>query len=350
MQNRTDQGFSLIDNTGSRITIPVHPSDDFAYFLIDDGDAIEAYYREHGYVVIRRLISPELLDAVNVAFNREVLPSRRFIYRQATANPERHVLSPHGFMLNAILNLQSLDPRFFGLFRNATEKILTATAMQHALTIVLGEQSKLVQSMYFHGNPVTWPHQDTYYQDSEHIGTMTAAWVAAEDIAPGAGRFFVYPGSHKIDICKHGGDFDIAYHHDRYKELVLTLIKKHNLTCRAPALAKGDVLFWNAKTIHGSLPTSHPECSRRSLTAHYIPESHQLLQFQSRIKPLSYDIVNGIQISRPKNQAIRRNRSILFVETRFPKLFQAAKKLAIKFVTSSWVAPPLSVVMSPTVL
>ena len=334
MHKRDNNRYSLIDNTSRQIAIPVHPLDDFAYFCLSDGGAIEAYYREHGYVVVRGLRSPDLLEAVNTAFDREVLPSQRFIYRQATANPERHVLTPQGFMLNSILNLQSIDPRFFGSFRSTSEQVLTASTMQQALTMILDEPGKLVQSMYFHGNPATWPHQDTYYLDSENIGAMTAAWIAAEDISPGAGRFFVYPGSHKIDIRKNGGDFDIAYHHDLYKELVQTIIKKQLLECRAPALAKGDVLFWNAKTIHGSLPTSQPEYSRRSLTAHYIPQSHQFLQFQTRVKRLSYCLVNGMQVSRPKDQALGRNRGILFVETRLPRPFQIAKKFAIKLLTS----------------
>jgi phytanoyl-CoA hydroxylase len=47
--------------------------------------------------------------------------------------------------------------------------------------------------MYFEGNPVTWPHQDTYYLNAEEIGRMTAVWVATEDIGPGAGQFFVCP-------------------------------------------------------------------------------------------------------------------------------------------------------------
>lgn len=334
MQNRSAKEFSRIDNTGSLITIPAEPADDFAYFCLADGGVIKTYYEEHGYVVIRGLMPPDLIDAANIAFDQEVLPSRRFIYRQATAHPEQHVFTPPGFMLNAILNLQSLDPRYFGSFRSASEEILTAASMQRALTLILGEPGKLVQSLYFHGNPTTWPHQDTYYQDSEHVGGMTAAWVASEDIAPGAGRFFVYPGSYKMDMPKNGGNFDIAYHHERYKQLVVNSIKKQGLECRAPALAKGDVLFWNAKTIHGSLPTSQPERSRRSLTAHYIAQSHQLLQFPSRVKPLSYSIVNGMKISRPKDQAIRCNRGIVFLETKFPRIFQASKKLAIKIVTS----------------
>lgn len=237
-------------------------------------------------------------------------------------------------MLNSILNLQSLDPRVFGNFRSEAERIFTNDFIKSALFLIFGEPGKLMQSMYFQGNPATWPHQDSYYLDSEHIGAMTAAWIAAEDIAPGAGRFFVYPESHKIDMKKNGGDFDIAFNHDRYKQLVKDIIKKKNLECRAPALAKGDVLFWNAKTIHGSLPTSQPEMSRRSFTAHYIPESHRFLQFQSRIKSLNISIVNGMQIHRAKDQIKTVNQAILFIESRFPRVFGITKKTAIKILTS----------------
>ena len=74
--------------------------------------------------------------------------------------------------------------------------------------------------MYFQGNPSTWPHQDTYYLDAETIGGMMAVWIAAEDIQPGGRRFFICPGSHRIDMKNNGGDFDMAYNQDRYKRLV----------------------------------------------------------------------------------------------------------------------------------
>ena len=80
------------------------------------------------------------------------------------------------------------------------------------------------------GNPVTWPRQDTYY-----LARKSAAWVATEDIASGAGRFFVYPKSHLIDMARNGGNFDIAFHHDRYRELVKWVIREQGLICRLPA-------------------------------------------------------------------------------------------------------------------
>ena len=46
---------------------------------------------------------------------------------------------------------------------------------------------------------------------------------------------------------KNGGNFDIAFNHEQYKQLVLDVIDKFDLKCRAPALRKGDVLFWSGK-------------------------------------------------------------------------------------------------------
>ena len=162
---------------------------------------------------------------------------------------------------------------------------------------------------------------------------MAAAWIAVEDIAPGAGRFFVYPRSHLIDMAKNGGDFDIAFHHQRYKELVKHVIAEQGLVCRAPALRKGDVLFWAAKTIHGSLQTTQPSRSRRSFTAHFIPDQSRLLQYQTRVRPLKTELVNGVRVHHPKDLSRAVNRAVLRVETRFPRAFQIAKKAAIKLVT-----------------
>jgi phytanoyl-CoA hydroxylase len=306
---------------------------DGCYLFPHELGKIRKYYRENGYVVVRNVLRQEICRKSWSRFLSEVKPYNGFIYRQATANPERHIFTEQRFMLNTILNVQSLDPRYFAGFRQSAIDLLTHPNLQQIISVLLGEPGKLVQSMFFEGNPATWAHQDTYYLDAEEIGRMTAAWIAVEDIAPGAGRFFVYPKSHLIDMAKNGGDFDVAFHHDRYKALVQQVIRAHGLECRAPALCQGDVLFWAAKTIHGSLPTTDPAHSRSSFTAHFIPDTSRFLQYQSRIKPLKVRMINGVAIHHPKDLEKRSNRAVFFVETRFPRLFQAAKKLAIKVVT-----------------
>lgn len=315
------------------ISVPASRSEDFAYFRIEQAAEIRSYYDEYGYVVIRDLIPRDVCQAARRAFAQEVKPYKGFIYRQATANPERHVFTEHGYMLNSILNIQSIDGRHFPQFRRAGLDVITHAGLQTAVRHLFGEPGKVVQSMYFEGNPATWPHQDTYYLDAEDIGRMTAAWIAVEDIAPGAGRFFVYPKSHLLTLPKNGGEQSIAFNHQRYKQHVLEIIASNGLECRAPALGEGDVLLWAAKTIHGSLETTQPQYSRSSFTSHFIPESSRFLQWQSRIKDLNLEPINGINVHKPKDLGSASNRAVLWIETTFPRAFQTAKKVAVKMLT-----------------
>ena len=316
--------------TGELFAPPTAP--DIAYPSPGD-PAYAAYFQREGYVVARGLLPAELCDAARAAFLSEVKPYGGHIYRQATANPERHVMSPSGFMLNSILNIQSLSAQLFPSFRALGLVLLTHPNMQRAVTPLLGDDATVVQTMYFEGNPATWAHQDAYYLDATEPGRMVAAWVAVEDIAPGAGRFFVYPRSHLIDMAKNGGDFDIAFHHDRYKQLVLDVIRSHGLELRAPFLRKGDVLFWAAKTIHGSLATTTPERSRSSFTAHYIPRATRLLQYQKRARTMNLKPFADFQVHTPKDLNQPLPRAVFEVETRFPRAFQALKKVAVKALT-----------------
>ena len=315
---------------GTRIEIPEHAAENGPTFTLESLPEARAYLEEHGYVVLRGVVEPKRCDAVRAAFERTVKSYPGFIYRQTTANPERNRFNEFGFVMNPILNLQSLPSAHFEPLKRRALEVFASEPMKAIGRALFAEDPKCVQSMYFEGNSGTWPHQDTYYLDSERVGTMVASWFALEDIDAGAGRFFVVPGSHKIEMEKNGGDVDYAFHHDRYKERVRTLLRDHGLEVYAPFLAKGDVLLWKARTIHGSLATSRPQYSRASLTAHYIPASHRFLQFQSRIRKLSLREFNGMQFHCPKDMERIGPKMILGIETSFPRTFQTAKKIAIK--------------------
>ena len=58
---------------------------------------------------------------------------------------------------------------------------------------------------------------------------------------------------------------------------------------KAPYMAKGDVLFWNSWTIHGSIDSQNPNFSRSSITMHAIAESHKFLQLHSKKIDLKTD-------------------------------------------------------------
>jgi len=320
---------------GEILSIPADRSEDEAYFTPGQLHEAQDYLEEYGYTVIRGLIPRERCLAVNATVGDELAAYQGHLYRQTTANPELHVFNDRGFLMNPIQNVQDVPTAQLGRFRSTALDILAHENVQGLLDVLFDEPGKLVQSMYFQGNTATWAHQDTYYLDAEEIGTMVAGWFALEDIRPGAGRFFVYPKTHRVDIEKNGGDFDIAFNHERYKKFIVDLVHRLGLRCAAPALEQGDVLFWNAKTIHGSLETRQPEHSRASLTAHYIPESARFVQFQSRIKALNLRSYNGMQVNHPKSLDSVSQRVILNIETTFPRSFRLAKKVAVKLVTST---------------
>ncbi|HWJ35300.1 MAG TPA: phytanoyl-CoA dioxygenase family protein [Steroidobacteraceae bacterium] len=327
--------FSTKGYDGRDVLIPSHVEDATdPYLKLTSDAAIKKYYSDNGYVVIRNELPSELCERVRRTFEKEVKHYPGHLYRQPSGGrPEVNKYTKTGFVVNSILNVHDLSTRQFGGFRNDSLQVLTHDNIQKSVKIILGEPGQLVQSMYFEGNPNTWPHQDTYYLDSEKLGSMVAVWVAIEDIQPGAGRFYIYPGSHKIDMMKNGGKFDVAFNHDRYKKLMVSVLEDSGIAVHAPALRRGDVLFWNSKTIHGSLPTTQPENSRSSFTGHYIPESHRFMQFQSRVKSFGSRVVNNMRVNHPKDQDRLSNRVVLGLETSFPKSFQALRNTAIKIVT-----------------
>jgi phytanoyl-CoA hydroxylase len=337
---------------GLKAAVPESLSEDPSpRFALAQREALRSYYRDNGYVVVRGLIPPADCDRLRSLWANEVKPSQGYIYRQATAKAERHVFNEQGWVMNPILNLQSVDPRRYPEFRDfAVRRILTAPGLVQAFKVLLGEPPKIVQSMYFEGNSATWEHQDSYYLDSEHIGTMTAAWIALEDIAATAGRFFISPRSHQIDLGRQSVRNNIADNHEVYIQSVVQKMQELGLAIRAPCLQRGDVLFWNAWTIHGSLATQDPNHSRTSVTCHAIPESHRFLQLQSRIMKLDLMQANGINVHCPKDLRRPKNRAIFYFETHHPDTFYWAKRMGIRWLLRLKGARARSKAQSPAAL
>ena len=327
----------LLTPRGLRVSVPQTEAEDPSpRFNVEDATSLRTYYADNGYAVVRGLVSIDACKKIRELWSAEVKPSQSFIYRQATAKAERHTFNANGWVMNPILNLQSVCPREFPNFRRyAVENILTSDGLSAGFSALLEEQPKVVQSMYFEGNAATWEHQDSYYLDSERVGSMVAAWVALEDIDAEAGRFFVCPKSHLLDLGKQNSQNNIADHHEDYIQSVVHKVRELGLEIRAPALKAGDVLFWNSWTIHGSLDSQSETHSRASITCHAIPVSHRFMQLQARIVPTPTELVNDVAVYRPKDLRVARNRAILAFESRLPSIFYFAKRLAVKAMVAA---------------
>lgn len=242
-------------------------------------ERFRAWFEEEGCIVIRNAVTPRLCQAGIDAFRREVLPDHlAFFERHASGKFERHVYTPAGFMKYPIMNLQDLPERKYAAFRRAGLNVLTHPAIQRAMRVLCNEPARIVHTMYFDGNQTTWAHRDGHYIDAGQAGSMIGVWVAAEDIDPQAGRFFVLPRSHRMRVPGEEGDPNSP----EYKQRMADFVRHGPLDCLAPVLRQGDVLLWSSLTIHGSLPTADPRCSRRSFTAHYVPASQA---YQWNVRP-----------------------------------------------------------------
>jgi phytanoyl-CoA hydroxylase len=235
-----------------------------AVLEVDPG--LADYYNEHGYVVAKQIVSSAAIDALLSAYARDILPSKSRFYRQNTDRYEANRLSECGFVEQSFLDIHAY--KSYPAFRAAALAIFFCDQLQRALTGITGSAAhNLMQSMLFDANTATPPHQDWWYLDSVPNGRLIAAWIAMEDIHEDAGRFFVIPQSHRVVLHDTGKTMP----HSEWLARVRGYFDDHRAQVSTPALRKGDVLFWNSKTIHGSLETVDRRYSRKSLTAHFLP-------------------------------------------------------------------------------
>jgi phytanoyl-CoA hydroxylase len=256
-------------------------------------------YEEIGYVIVRKLIPLSLCDKVVAAFSQEVKPFSGYLLRQATARVAPHLFTTDGYMANALLGVHDLlEPRFHD-FRSRAIDVIAGQRTQRVAGELLVGTPLLIESMYFESTLVGVPlHADGDYMDSDVPGGLLGAWFALEDIAPLAGRLVLVPRSHKLG---QGCDRTAAAYREFRERQALTsatvasdmktkmkrrleeaallhcAISDAKLSVIAPALKKGDAVFWRAGLIHGSLPPESRGLSRNSLTAHYIADTQALM-------------------------------------------------------------------------
>jgi len=226
------------------------------------------YYDEHGYYIFRNLVPAELIDDCLEKYRQDILPSGKRFFRQSSNRWKFNRITSKGYCQQSFLDIHDYPEH-----SELNLRILCSEQVRTALQELTGaDQHNLMQSMFFDLNAATPAHQDWYYLDSMPNGYLLAGWFALEDIHEEAGRFYVLPGSHLIDF-ELNEDEKIA--NSSYVSKLKAFMADHSEDIYAPALKKGDVLFWNSRTIHGSLETVNPAYSRKSLTAHYLPSSYQ---------------------------------------------------------------------------
>jgi phytanoyl-CoA hydroxylase len=252
------------------------------------------YYQENGYAVFRNLIPVAAIDRLLSLYQQEIIPSKYPFFRQSTNKYELNRLNEFGHVEQSFLDIH--DYQRYSEFSNLAKEIYCGDSIQAALAQITGSHKfNLMQTMLFDANTETQPHQDWWYLDTVPNGNLTAAWIALEDIDQRAGRFYVMPKSIQHPDF-HSDTPNLS--HVEWLQKIGAYFKANQNDITAPDLKKGDVLFWNSKTVHGALPTSDRQFSRKSLTAHYIPSEYQFGNLFTTKDYIDYKNHNGVNYYR----------------------------------------------------
>ena len=265
-------------------------------------------------------MAPERCAALRAAFGAEVRPHRGRLLRQASTREEPHRISSAGLVTNGILGFQDYEDRFPEFCRLGLG-VVTDRGLREWLEAELGDDPLCVETMYFESALGTGTHADRHYMDSADRGTMIGVRVALEEIDEGAGRFFVYPHSHRLGtgdpafaaVAEAYAEYEAlsfatvgafqatdaavnAVETRRGMQLVESILASAGLTAWAPALAPGDAVAWSARTLHGSYRPTVRDRSRHSVTAHYVRASRPFLRYERPCVPPVVD-VDGMRVS-----------------------------------------------------
>jgi ectoine hydroxylase-related dioxygenase (phytanoyl-CoA dioxygenase family) len=161
----------------------------------------------------------------------------------------------------------------------ATREALTDPALIEVLEFLLGREVSLFQSIDFFEGSEQRAHSDSFHMTTEPVGYLIAIWVALEDVEPGSGPVFYYPGSHRLPYVmsedlgtKSSRLFLPEGKQEAYEDRIDEELAEAGLSPVEFLAGKGDVLVWHANLLHGGRPIERPGSTRRSLVAHYFAE------------------------------------------------------------------------------
>jgi hypothetical protein len=238
---------------------------------IEITDEQKAQWNEHGWIILKKSVTDEALEALNAEIDA---------FRD-TGRGGRDELG-HGVRVGLLHaeNRMSL-------------KVALNPHVQAFLRWVFGGEPALFGSLTFDIGSEQEPHIDAafFYTQPEHA--MAAAWTALDDVHPDSGPLFYVDRSHRLDrlyaaeVLAHDPELarrvkehrarsrrpDYALSEDVYRAYSKRLqgrLEESGLKPTPAVLEKGDVFVWNGWIIHGGMPRVDRRLTRRSMVVHYI--------------------------------------------------------------------------------
>lgn len=230
------------------------------------------HFFDEGYLVLEGLVPAQDADLINRSVDR--------------AWEDRSIYNP------VTVSAWTSSPRYTETYlrlvdrsaRNGPYKINHLYLYDHALlswimsSPIMDLASELLEGtpLLFNGLNMEYGseqrfHNDTLYMPPRMKHKMVVAWIALEDVKPGAGALRYYPRSHLIEpfVFSTGQIYvkaDEMPNFDRYMDEELA---RRGLRSTEFYPKKGDVFLWHSQLYHGGAPIEVPDATRRSMVLHF---------------------------------------------------------------------------------
>lgn len=234
------------------------------------------HFRQHGYAILERAISEDLIDAFWSDVERNIRENPRLtfsVHGKVFTNAERAEFAgaANGTILR-IIDIESHSPL-------AAELMLHPAISAFLSALYGGRKPTCIQTLTYEQSSEQEAHSDKFLVSPPTVGpdynrdSLAASWIACEDADGGNGALVIYPGSHRIAKKRLGDEIP------DYGAYVAHLKEECAKAGCAPKIfeaKKGDVLFWHGDFVHAGGPIRDRTRTRRSLVSHYadVPALH----------------------------------------------------------------------------
>ncbi len=174
----------------------------------------------------------------------------------------------------------------------ATRDAIFAPKILEFLYLVFQRRPMATQTLGFFRGSAQGGHQDAAYVSYSNYMHFAASWIALEDVTPGAGELFYYPGSQKlpdylypgenkniIDTQRRNPQLNISSFITEHVNMLPDLCARRGIEQQRFTAKAGDVLIWSADLVHGGSPISS-DATRKSMVTHYCPKELVPLYFE----------------------------------------------------------------------
>jgi ectoine hydroxylase-related dioxygenase (phytanoyl-CoA dioxygenase family) len=120
-------------------------------------------------------------------------------------------------------------------------------------------------------------HSDYFHFATIPHNYLIGLWIALEDIKKDSGPLVIVEKSHKLPIITNEilknkipeNEKQLKKNYTNYENFIKKIIKKNKLKSKELIIKKGEIILWDANTLHGAFKIKNRNLSRKSLVIHY---------------------------------------------------------------------------------